>query len=504
MGKRLIKKNVLAVCFTALLCWTIPAGTVPTVSNVRISQDALTRIVKITYDLSGSDAIITIDLQTNAVANAAEDWTSISGRHLRSLAGAVNRLIAVSNDVQAIWIPDVDLPDASVAAGYLRAVVKAWPVNSPPDYWAIDLSGGKCHFYYPDVDCLPEGIGSDKWRMEQMLMRRIPARDVVWQMGSPESELGRDTSTTYGANMEKQHKVKLTHDYYIGVFEVTQYQIAIARAGAGAKIENKFTNGLYWATRPSEYSDFADRFHNNTDPTSSDPAVRHQCENWKITGVMRNLSGLDHYLDLPTEAQWEFACRAGSTNALYDGNELLTTDGEDENLSKLARYRYTVESVDADYGCGTSSGTARVGTYESNDWGLYDMLGNVAEMCLDCYSSYTNVTDETTIDPYGTKFYGASSSNPTSYRVIRGGSYKSNAQHCRSASRDKAQIWSPDGAIGARMCYTLVNDDVDVSGSRCESAPLSTGLISFGGEPVSAEGDAELRCVPRGCRVTVR
>jgi formylglycine-generating enzyme required for sulfatase activity len=213
---------------------------------------------------------------------------------------------------------------------------------------------------------------------------------------------------------------------------------------------------------------------------------------------------LNYYLDLPTEAQWEFACRAGCTNALYDGNELLTGTGEDANLSKLARYKYTVESVNADYSCSTNSGTARVGTYEPNDWGLYDMLGNVAEMCLDCYSSYTNVTDEITIDPYGTKFYGASSSNPTSYRVIRGGSYKSESQYCRSASRARAQVWFPDSAIGARMCYTLVNDDEDVTGSQSESVPLSTGLISFGGDTVTAKGDAVLRCVPHGGRVTVR
>jgi hypothetical protein len=54
------------------------------------------------------------------------------------------------------------------------------------------------------------------------------------------------------------------------------------------------------------------------------------------------------------------------------------------------------------------------------------------------------------------------------------------------------------------MCYTLVNDDEDVTGSQSESVPLSTGLISFGGDTVTAKGDAVLRCVPHGGRVTVR
>ncbi|MBQ9741759.1 MAG: formylglycine-generating enzyme family protein, partial [Kiritimatiellae bacterium] len=388
--------------------------------------------------------------------------------------------------------------------GCFRAVVKAWPTNSPPDYWALDLSGGKCHFYYPDADCLPEGIDSDKWRMEQMLMRRIPARNVVWQMGSPENELGRDTSTTYGANMEKQHKVKLTHDYYLGVFEVTQYQMEVARAGSPNA--SKFTNSLHWATRPAEYTNFADRYHENTDPTSSDSSVRHSCLNWKVTGTMRNRTGLNYYLDLPTEAQWEFACRAGSTNALYDGNELSMETGEDANLSKLARYKYTVEDVNADYSCSTNSGTARVGTYAPNDWGLYDMLGNVAEMCLDCYGSYTNFTDEISVDPLGPKFCGTvpHDTYPAMHRVIRGGSYQSTAAGCRTSSRAREQIWTSSSSTGARMCYTLVNDDIVIEGSLSESVPLATSLVSPAHAPSTAEGSSTLRCVPYGGRVTVR
>ena len=502
-------RNLMMISCVAMFCVTASAVSVPTVSNVRVSQNQDTRVVSIEYDLvkgvdSISEAIITVDLQTNAVANAVEGWVSIGGRHCRSLAGDVNRMLSDGTDRKAIWVPDFDLPGVSIDAGCFRAVVKAWPTNSPPDYWAIDLSGGKCHFYYPDADCLPEGIDSDKWRMEQMLMRRIPARNVVWQMGSPENELGRDTSTTYGANMEKQHKVKLTHDYYIGVFEVTQYQMEVARAGSPNA--SKFTNSLHWATRPAEYTNFADRYHENTDPTSSDPSVRHDCLNWKVTGIMRSRTGLNYYLDLPTEAQWEFACRAGTVSALYDGNDLAAATGEDVNLSKLARYKYTVENINADYSCSTNSGTARVGTYEPNAWGLYDMLGNVAEMCLDCYGSYTNFTDEISVDPLGPKFCGTvpHDTYPAMHRVIRGGSYQSTAAGCRTSSRAREQIWTSSSSTGARMCYTLVNDDIVIEGSLSESVPLATPLVSSAGAPFTAEGSSTLRCVPYGGRVTVR
>lgn len=497
-----MNKNMFAAGFAASFCLIIQAGPAPVVSNVRVSQDSDTRIVKIKYDLAECDAVITIDLQTNAVAGATEGWTSIGGRHMRSLSGAVNRMMPMTNDLEALWLPDVDWPDRTVASGCFRAVVKAWGKNAPPDYWAIDISGGKCHFYYPDEESLPEGIDSDRWRMEQMLMRRIRAKNVVWEMGSPEDEVGRDKGVTSGANMEMLHKVKLTNDYYIGVFEVTQYQMEIARVGS--KNESKFTNSLHWATRPAEYTDFADRYHDNTDPTDPDPAVRHRCESWKVTGKLRELPGLDHYFDLPREAQWEYACRAGSTSALYDGNNLAKDTGADENLSKLARYKYTVEDQSPAYDCDTKSGTARVGSYEPNAWGLYDMLGNVSEMCLDCYSSYTNVTEEITVDPFGTKFYGANASNDTRYRVARGGNYSSAAGSCRCASRGSTQVWAPASTIGARMCYTLVNDDVDVEGDVSESEPLGTALVSVGGAPSQSEGGTVLRCVPHGGRVTVR
>lgn len=477
----------------------------PVVSNARISQDPNTRIVTIKYDLENSDAIVTMELQTNSTPNATEGWIPIGGKYSRSLAGAVNRKIAVSNDLEVIWFPDVDWPNGFAAAGCLRVAIKAWPTNSPPDYWAIDISGGKCHFYYPDEDSLPGGIDSDKWRMEQMLMRRIPARNVVWQMGSPEGEIGRDTSIAYGANMEMLHNVKLTHDYYIGVFEVTQYQMEIARDGS--QNFSKFTNAIHWATRPAEYNDFADRYHTNTDPTSTDPAVRHQCETWKLTGIMRSRSGLDYYLDLPTEAQWEFACRAGSTSALYDGNNLASATGADANLSKIARYKYTSAIMEPGFDCDADSGTARVGSYKPNAWGLYDMLGNVSEMCLDCYGSHTNCTDEITVDPLGPKFCGTAphaDGNILAHRVTRGGNYSSNAAGCRNASRTRTQIWSPNSTVGARMCYTLIADDADTIVGNCVSQPLETALSIVSDVQTQAEGSTTFRCAPYGGRITVR
>jgi formylglycine-generating enzyme required for sulfatase activity len=93
-------------------------------------------------------------------------------------------------------------------------------------------------------------------------------------------------------------------------------------------------------------------------------------------------------LDLPTEAQWEYACRAGTTTALNTGyNFNVSFSGIDPHMDVTGRYRAngtdlygTKRSVD------TSGGTAKVGSYMPNAWGLYDMHGNVQEWCLDWFS----------------------------------------------------------------------------------------------------------------------
>jgi hypothetical protein len=112
---------------------------------------------------------------------------------------------------------------------------------------------------------------------------------------------------------------------------------------------------------------------------------------------------------LPTEAQWEYACRAGTTTAYHFGDTLSKAQanwGDDDNVEK----------------------TMDVGSYPANAWGLWDMHGNVDEWCLDCYGDYPSgaVTDST----------GAGEG---SFRVFHGGSWDDGAGHCwlvRSDSKD--------------------------------------------------------------------
>ena len=120
---------------------------------------------------------------------------------------------------------------------------------------------------------------------------------------------------------------------------------------------------------------------------------------------------------LPTEAQWEYACRAGTTTPFSFGRSL---NGDNANCDGRRPYGATKRGKILDR-------TTQPGTYPPNQWGLYDMHGNVWEWCEDAYAAYLK---SETVDPIQ-----RSSSSPRELRVVRGGSWRSYAKDCRSACR---------------------------------------------------------------------
>ena len=138
--------------------------------------------------------------------------------------------------------------------------------------------------------------------------------------------------------------------------------------------------------------------------------------------------GTDIYR-LPTEAEWEYAARAGTNSALYNGNITVTDCSMDSNLDKIGWY------------CGnTGAKTHPVAQKEPNAWGLYDMSGNVYEWCQDWYGDYpsNSVTDPTGVAD-------------GSCRLLRGGYYASNARCCRVACRDWDSPGNRDSGYGFRL-----------------------------------------------------
>jgi formylglycine-generating enzyme required for sulfatase activity len=293
-------------------------------------------------------------------------------------------------------------------------------VGAAGDYLIVDLAGGPSATSYPVSYAAtpPTDGGIDAYKTTKLVLRRIPAG--AFSMGSPTNELGRGDDET-------QHSVTLTKDFYIGVFEVTQKQWERVTGDW----PSYFNNAAYSDSRPVEQRSWDD-VRGGTWPGGGPGAGTFMQRISARTGLA---------FDLPTEAQWEYACRAGTTTALNSGKNLTDTTNC-PNMAEVGRYWHNGGST-SNQGGDTSGGTAKVGSYQPNAWGLYDMHGNVWEWCLDWYETYPG--DES--DPSG----AASGS----YRVSRGGGWSSSAGGCRSANRFSGRPGSRYIYFGFRVSMTL-------------------------------------------------
>jgi len=210
---------------------------------------------------------------------------------------------------------------------------------------------------------------------------KLSAREVAIEYGG---------EAKYYNNEHPQHLVTLTEGFWLGKYEVAQSEWEGVMGG-----------------NPSRFK------------ASKNPVEQ---VSWK--DVARFCEKLGNGLRLPTEAEWEYACRSGSTTEYCFG----------DSESGLGSYAWYYDN--------SGYTTHAVGEKKSNAWGLYDMHGNVWEWCQDWYGNYSS---SSVSDPQGP-------SSDSSYRVIRGGSWNGAASDCRSAIRFRD---SPDNRyilLGFRVC----------------------------------------------------
>ena len=372
------------------------------VTHVEFHQDPHTRHVHIDYVLD-APGIVTVDFLTNGVSIGAENF--------RNATGDVNRYVKAPGG-RIDWQPYAmdGWPGHKIADGSFKAVVTAWATNAPPDYMAVDLNTKSNVLFYVSEAALPKPVTDDIWKTEWLLMRKIPAANVIWRMGSPATESGRS------ATKEEAHLVRLTYDYYMGVYKVTQRQYFLFSGGKkpSTKCTSDTTYPDHWT-----YPVNCVKFSGMRGTTYDWPQDGHKVTADSAFGLLRAHSGIDSF-DMPTEAEWEYACRAGTGTRSYDGTENTTT------LTNLAWY-VDNSAVDG------SKILHTVGLKLPNAWGLYDMYGNVFDMCLDHWDGervqYV-VTELVTVDPEGLDT-GTSC-------VSRGGSIDHGAEYSRSASRNSS------------------------------------------------------------------
>ena len=230
----------------------------------------------------------------------------------------------------------------------------------------------------------------DGVKLEMVL---IPAGEYMMGSGESTQDIAAFQKNTTGVDVPSeafngehpQHRVRITKPFYLGKYEVTQEQWEAVMG-----------------SNPSEFKG------------AKNPVEQVSWENCRdfLNKLNEKVGGKPGKFVLPTEAQWEYACRAGSTTRFCFGDD----------ANQLRQYAY--------YGCEQSFTTHRVGEKKPNAFGLYDMHGNVFEMCQDWYSD-DYFSKSPTDDPIGPDF--------GTDRVCRGGSWLYEALYSRSAVRRRVK-----------------------------------------------------------------
>ena len=386
-------KQVFERLHRTLLCVAVCFASIAAVATPTISDVKLTPIepigVAIDYTVSGATEADSVKVFDVSMSANGTNYVALT------LSGATN---CVNGAHRVYWNMakdglKVDPTTASLTVAY-----------NYPRYCVINLAGGSSASSYPVVYMNAEpkgGFTNDTYKTTKLVLKRVDAGSFT--MGnSSESD-------------NKAHSVTLSKTFYMGLFEVTQkqwYQVM----GSNPCSSTSYGKGDAYPVHYVSYNDIRGSSSGAKWPTSN--AV----DSSSFLGKLRTKTGLA--FDLPTEAQWEYTCRAGTTTTYSYGS---SANGD---------YMWYTDN--------SSSKTHEVGTRKANSWGFYDMHGNVWEWCLDWYSSST--------PSGGTDPKGSSSG---SYRVLRGGGWSNNASYCASAYRRNLYPSSSNDYYGFRLSRTL-------------------------------------------------
>ena len=261
--------------------------------------------------------------------------------------------------------------------------------------------------------------------VESISMEMIFCPPGTFMMGSPTTEMGREGGET-------QHQVTLTNGFYLGKYEVTQSQYQTIMNGNPAGL-NADPSAFKGNNRPVERVSWEDAQIFLTQLNAIEQTAGRLPNGWKYV--------------LPTEAQWEYACRAGTTTTYSWGNDINST---------RANYNQNIGQ------------TVNVGQYGANPWGFYDLHGNVFEWVYDWKANYLSGAQT---DPEGP----ASGSD----HVRRGGSWNLDWNYQRSANRDQVNPNYRHTNTGFRVAFQAMpadtaNPEIILTGST--AVTYSQGL----------------------------
>ena len=420
------------------------AAGVPSIDSTAIATTNVPGSVVVDYVLSGAPGIVTFEVRTNGVP---------LGIGYPSAVGAVNQLMQPGSH-RSTWAADVDWPGHLLADPSVEVVVKAAATNDPPDYMMIrtDLSTLP-RKYYDKVEDVPGGITNHLYKSRVLAMRRIHAAGKTFRQGMVLPETGRNTD-----NLARM--VSFSEDYYIGVYELTvrQYQLMVPD-GTWWKtyydaIQSQISEELYAAlSGGGEYNEARavggptpKYYFIGRDAVYIWPTSGGAVSTTLAIGKIRTATHVPK-MYLPTSAQWEFACRAGSSTPFANNQTNIAglgwcsaNNSEDPNWIATAPHA--------------------VGLLKPNAWGLYDMHGNVKEWCCDCHvaTRSVDVNGVALLDPSGPETLPDGVTVDNHKMVNHGGSFLDTEAVCASGYA-RGLLWS-NGARseGYRLCCPAIVD----------------------------------------------
>lgn len=342
----------------ALLCLTTGIQAGVALSNVKVQQRyPWNGKVDISFNLAGTRT-------NNAVTITALDTATGRMLNVRTLYDDNGQLVLPPVNMapgkhRIVWDADTDV-EAGFKTESLAVTVSAGKYYYHPLYCVVDISGGATATHYPVtyLDSVPEGGWTDEYKTQKIVLRFIPAGRFI--------EGPNDGTTWFADNTSRE--VTLTQPFYMAVFETTQAQWknVTGSTSGGKGMDDAYVGG---GKRPQRVwlTTVRGKDANLAWPTSR------EVDEGTFMFLLRQKTSMAGF-EIPTEAQWEYACRAGTSD-----NTVYTLDFE---------YYSWGEIILKD-----------VGLYAPNAWGLYDMLGNVGEWTIDkCETSYGY---EPVVDPLG-------------------------------------------------------------------------------------------------------